>query len=105
MPDQHSTHIDHVIGPVHTGSGDIHIHYTRPPLGTPFQAPPLPFHFVPRPDASDALKARLLAEETTTPGILVVSAIHGLGPLFCLHKIASRKPNQAAPPDWLRRFW
>jgi hypothetical protein len=45
----------------------------------PFQAPPLPQHFVPRPEVTDTLKARLLNNEPTTPGILVVSAIHGLG--------------------------
>ena len=45
----------------------------------PFQAPPLPEHFVPRPEVTDTLKARLLKEEQATPGILVVSAIHGLG--------------------------
>ncbi|MCP4397649.1 MAG: hypothetical protein GY801_10170 [bacterium] len=45
----------------------------------PFQAPPLPQHFVPRPEVTDALKERLLNNEAITPGILVVSAIHGLG--------------------------
>ncbi len=45
----------------------------------PFQAPPLPQHFVPRPEVTDTLKARLLKDELTNPGILVVSAIHGLG--------------------------
>jgi hypothetical protein len=52
--------------------------YTRP-IGVPFQAPPLPAHFVPRPEVSDALKARLLTDESAAPGILVISAIHGLG--------------------------
>jgi hypothetical protein len=53
--------------------------YQRPPAGIPFQAPPLPPHFVPRPEVSDSLKAHLLAEETATPGVLVVSAIYGMG--------------------------
>lgn len=47
--------------------------------GIPFQAPPLPEHFVPRPEVTDALKTRLLTDKRTTPGILVVSAIYGLG--------------------------
>jgi hypothetical protein len=62
-----------------TASVTVHQYYGRLPTGAPFQAPPLPPHFIPRPEISDALKARLLADETTTPGILVVSAIHGLG--------------------------
>lgn len=52
---------------------------THPPAGIPFQAPPLPAHFVPRPEVSDTLKTRLLADEPTDPGVLVISAIHGLG--------------------------
>lgn len=48
-------------------------------IGAPFQAPPLPPHFVPRLDACQDLKTRLLAEDTRAPGVLVVSAIHGLG--------------------------
>lgn len=58
--------------------GGINI-YSRPMVGRPFQAPPLPAHFVPRPEVTEALKARLLKDSPTTPGILVVSAIHGLG--------------------------
>lgn len=53
--------------------------FPRLPLSAPMQAPPLPKHFVPRPDMSDTLKERLLAEDETAPGVLVVSAIHGLG--------------------------
>jgi S1-C subfamily serine protease len=53
--------------------------FQRPPLGVPFQSPSLPAHFVPRPEVTDAIKARLLSKEPTMPGILVVSAIHGLG--------------------------
>jgi hypothetical protein len=48
-------------------------------FGVPFQAPPLPAHFVPRPEVTDALKACLLADTADRPGVLVVSAIHGLG--------------------------
>ncbi|MBN1810840.1 MAG: hypothetical protein JXA14_03295 [Anaerolineae bacterium] len=48
-------------------------------LGAPMQAPPLPPHFIPRPEVSEILKARLLAEADTAPGVLVVSAIQGLG--------------------------
>lgn len=44
----------------------------------PFQAPPLPEHFIPRPEVTDALKVCLLNNEPTTPGVLVVSAIHGM---------------------------
>lgn len=45
----------------------------------PFQVPPLPYYFVPRPEASDAVKHRLMSEEATPPGVLVVCAIRGLG--------------------------
>jgi nucleoside phosphorylase len=45
---------------------------------TPFQVPPLPSHFVERPEISRDLKSHLLEANTTT-GTLVVSAIHGLG--------------------------
>lgn len=45
----------------------------------PFHAPPLPGHLVPRPEVTETLKARLLNTNTANPGILVVSAIHGLG--------------------------
>ena len=46
-------------------------------LGAPFQAPPLPRHYVERPDHFDAVKAILLDE--STPGTLVISAIYGMG--------------------------
>ena len=45
----------------------------------PFQVPPLPPYFVPRPEASDVLKNQLLSEEAIPPGVLVVCAIRGLG--------------------------
>jgi hypothetical protein len=66
-------------GDVFTGGKHIHHHYPRRLLGIPFQAPVLPVHFVPRHEISDLLKSRLLAETATVPGVLAVSAIHGLG--------------------------
>ena len=51
----------------------------RPTGGVPFQVPPLPAHFVERPEVSDALKASLFSAETSQTGVLVVSAIYGLG--------------------------
>ncbi|HPR90925.1 MAG TPA: NB-ARC domain-containing protein, partial [Synergistaceae bacterium] len=45
----------------------------------PFLAPPLPEHFVPRPEKSDEVKRRLLTNIPDRPGVLVVSALHGLG--------------------------
>ncbi len=55
--------------------------YNNPPrkAGVPFQMPPLPAHFVERPEYEQPLKAKLLSEDAMTPGTLVVSAIHGLG--------------------------
>ncbi|MBV8317575.1 MAG: hypothetical protein JOZ53_21760, partial [Planctomycetaceae bacterium] len=44
-----------------------------------FQAPPLPAHFVPRPEVTGDLKARLLREGSAQPGVLVLSAIQGMG--------------------------
>src|SRR5262249_49059557 len=46
---------------------------------TPFQVPPLPSYFVSRPEMSQALKLGLLANEVAVSGVLVVSAIHGMG--------------------------
>jgi hypothetical protein len=51
----------------------------RPRAGAPFQAPPLPLHFIPRPEVSEPLKSQLLDESGQPAGVLVVSAIHGLG--------------------------
>ena len=61
-------------------TGDIHHHHypTRAPIGIPFQAPPLPTHFVPRPEVSRDLKARL-SSVGASPGALVIAALHGLG--------------------------
>ncbi|MEH2361189.1 NB-ARC domain-containing protein, partial [Nostoc sp.] len=44
-----------------------------------FQAPPLPEHFVERPEYSDDLKTRLLTESSSGNHTLVITAIHGLG--------------------------
>ncbi len=54
----------------------------RPPSrhsAVPFQAPPLPGHFVRRDEAAAPVRRDLLAEGSGAPGVLVVSAIHGLG--------------------------
>ncbi|NEO75121.1 MAG: hypothetical protein F6J99_02125 [Moorea sp. SIO4G3] len=51
----------------------------RPKPGVPFQAPPLPAHFIQRPEVSQSLKQSLLSEQTAKTGTLVVSAIYGLG--------------------------
>jgi hypothetical protein len=76
----------YIEGQVDTGDGDfigrdqhIHYHVQSLPSGAPFQAPLLPAHFVPRPEVSTDLKARLLTDETAAPGALVISAVHGLG--------------------------
>jgi hypothetical protein len=66
-----STQIGIVQGDVSIGSS--HTYYA------PFQAPPLPEYFVDRPEVTDALKLRMLNQEAAAPGVLVVSAIHGLG--------------------------
>ncbi|MGK7903758.1 MAG: NB-ARC domain-containing protein [Hormoscilla sp.] len=47
--------------------------------GVPFLAPPLPPNFVPRPEVSLQLKESLFSQDTTQTGVLVVSAIYGLG--------------------------
>ncbi|MGK7911678.1 MAG: NB-ARC domain-containing protein [Synechococcus sp.] len=54
--------------------------HSKPGLraGTPFQAPPLPRHFVQRPKELERLKSDLLKAEIQS-GTLVMSAIHGLG--------------------------
>ncbi|MDZ8261100.1 NB-ARC domain-containing protein [Nostoc sp. ChiQUE01b] len=45
----------------------------------PLQAPPLPAHFVERPEYSDDLKTRLLNGSSSDSRTLVITAIHGLG--------------------------
>ncbi|MEH2181092.1 NB-ARC domain-containing protein [Nostoc sp.] len=62
-------------------------HYPLNPLNTniahsayrPLQAPPLPAHFVERPEYSDDLKTRLLNGSSSDSRTLVITAIHGLG--------------------------
>ncbi len=44
-----------------------------------FQAPGLPNHYVDRAEVSVGIKAHLMGDEPTQPGILVISAIHGMG--------------------------
>lgn len=51
----------------------------QPPFSVPFQVPPLPSYFVPRPEVSNELLAQFLADEDNKPGTLVISAVHGLG--------------------------
>ncbi|MEM9093209.1 MAG: NB-ARC domain-containing protein, partial [Cyanobacteria bacterium P01_F01_bin.53] len=45
----------------------------------PLQMPPLPEHFVERPEHQDKVKEQLLCDDKKTFGTLVVSAIYGLG--------------------------
>ena len=71
-------------GPILSGQFDtvqLQYFHQTPYLrgGAPFQAPPLPAHFVPRTEVAASLGARLLASEMVSAGVLVVSAIHGLG--------------------------
>ncbi|EKV01317.1 hypothetical protein Lepto7375DRAFT_3483 [Leptolyngbya sp. PCC 7375] len=47
--------------------------------GIPLQMPPLPEHFVERPEHQDKVKEQLLYDDKKTFGTLVVSAIYGLG--------------------------
>jgi len=63
----------------HIYKKEIHYPQNPPMFGRPFQAPPLSAHFIPRPEITNAVKTRLLADSPITPGVLVVSAIHGLG--------------------------
>jgi hypothetical protein len=46
---------------------------------TPFQVPPLPPYFLPRPEAAKAIRSALLDTRSDRPGVLAISAIHGLG--------------------------
>ena len=61
--------------------GTLNLSTHRTPGGIPFQAPPLPSHFVDRPEVNQDLKKRLLEKDTNHPGTLVISAIQGLGGL------------------------
>ena len=49
------------------------------PTGVPRQAPQPPRHFIERPEVSRELKQSLFSDATTQTGVLVVSAIYGLG--------------------------
>jgi len=60
-------------------TGDIYFTGRPPAYRAPFQAPPLPAYFVPRPEVSVPLKAQLLGDGGCPSGALVVSAVHGLG--------------------------
>jgi len=51
----------------------------RSPSWVPRQIPPLPAHFVERPEHQDPLKEKLLCSDSRVKGTLVVSAIYGLG--------------------------
>jgi hypothetical protein len=57
-------------------AGGMTYKFTRPLVGIPFQAPPLPTYFIPRPEAVQPVKERLLAEPG---GVLAISALYGLG--------------------------
>ena len=63
------------------GVGGADLAYVDHPSAyhAPFQAPPLPAHFVPRPEVIKALKARLLDDGRPSLGVPVAIAIHGLG--------------------------
>ncbi|MEM9770980.1 MAG: NB-ARC domain-containing protein, partial [Cyanobacteria bacterium P01_D01_bin.73] len=59
---------------------ELHQHFNNPyKPGIPFQVPPVPQHFVPRPQYADRIREQLLSNNADQPGTLVVSAIHGLG--------------------------
>lgn len=49
------------------------------PIRGPFLAPTLPMQYVPRPSVLDALRAQVLAPGPDERGVLVVTAVHGLG--------------------------
>ena len=59
--------------------GTLNINTHRTPVGIPFQVPPLPSYFVDRPEISQDLKKRLIADSTTHSETLAISAIQGLG--------------------------
>lgn len=59
---------------IHTG--DIIVQLPGAPVETPYQSPPLPGHFVFRPEVAERLKRALMC---STEDALVVSAVHGLG--------------------------
>lgn len=69
-------------------------------LPVPRQAPPLPAHFVPRTEVSDALRTHLLAGKPAARGTLVISAVHGLGGIGKTTIVA----KLAHEPDLQARF-
>lgn len=72
----------------------------RPRFTAPHQAPPLPPYFVDRPEVLTAVKRQLLA--AAPAGVLVVSALHGLGGIgkSVLGAALSQDPEvQAQLPD------
>ena len=58
---------------------DFTIYVADPNRSIPFQVPPLPAYFVPRPEISNPIKQNLLESNSSTKGVTVISAIHGLG--------------------------
>src|SRR6476646_4042193 len=56
-----------------------HVTIERTKLDRVFLAPPLPPHFVTRLDVSAELKARVMEGAGHEPGMLAISAVHGLG--------------------------
>ena len=58
---------------------DVYIGSRPTAAGKPFQAPPLPQHYVDRPAVRETVRSLLLEETATASGTLVVSAILGLG--------------------------
>jgi hypothetical protein len=96
----HNEFGDVTIGDVALGSiVKVTVAFPRPAIGIPFQAPPLPPHFVARPEVTRELKAKLL-EERATPGTLVVSAVHGLGGIGK----STLAAHLARDPEVLARF-
>ena len=56
---------------------DVYIGSRPTAAGKPFQAPPLPQHYVDRPAVRETVRSLLLEETATASGTLVVSAILG----------------------------
>jgi len=62
-----------------SGGYHRHYHYNKPLISIPFMAPPLPPYFIPRPEIEKDLKTRILSKSSNPSGVLVVSAIQGIG--------------------------
>lgn len=70
--------------------------------GKPFQVPPLPSHFVDRPEVTQELKQWLIADRTNLNNTLAISAIKGLGGVgktILAQALASDKDVQNNFPD------